>query len=554
MEYKSFIADIEQSIIDHWGRPALSDYKSGPITFSQVGERIARLHILFEHCGIKEGDHIALCGRNCAAWAISYFAVLSYGAVAVPLLHEFKAQQVEHLVNHSDCKLVMLGDVVWEGVDADNLPDIHAVVVMQGFQLVYCKDDKYQQAFDNLTKLFKKKYPQGFSAKNVKYRREKPEDLALINYTSGTTSASKGVMVPYKALMGNQIFADRVITNLNEYSNSICMLPMAHMYGMSFELITEFRRGTHIHFLSRVPSPKIVAQALSEVKPDIIISVPLIIEKIYKTKLKPILDKRLTKTLLRTPYIDKMLLSRIQKELHTAFGENFYEVIIGGAAINQEVEAFLKKVGFRYTIGYGMTECAPIICYADWKDTKLYSCGKAVDELEIKIDSPDPSNIPGEVLVKGDNVMLGYYKNEEETAKVIKDGWLHTGDLAVMDADGYIYIKGRIKNMILSANGQNIYPEEIEDKLNSMEYVNEALVIEKEGKITALVNLDLEKLDRDKVDRNSYNEILEQIRKDTNAELPAYEQISQIFIQVEEFEKTPKRSIKRYMYTHRNNS
>ena len=551
MENNSFIADIEQSIINHWGRPALSDYKSGPVTFSQVGERIARLHILFEQCGINQGDHIALCGRNCAAWAVSYFAILSYGAVAVPLLHEFKPQQVEHLVNHSDCKLIILGDVVWEGVDADNMPDIHAVIVMQGFQLVYCKDEKYQKAFDNLSKLFKKKYPQGFSAKNVKYRRENPDDLALINYTSGTTSASKGVMIPYKALIGNQIFADRVITNLDEHSNSICMLPMAHMYGMAFELITEFRRGTHIHFLSRVPSPKIVAQALAEVKPDIIISVPLIIEKIYKTKLKPVLDKRLTKTLLRTPYIDKMLLSRIQKELHTAFGENFYEVIIGGAAINQEVEAFLKKVGFRYTIGYGMTECAPIICYSDWKDTKVGSCGKAVNEMEVRIDSPDPEHIPGEIIVRGDNVMSGYYKNEEETSKVIIDGWMHTGDLGIMDKDGYLFIKGRKKNMILSSNGQNIYPEELEDKLNSMEYVNEALVIEKEGKITALVNLDLDKLDRDKIDRTEYDNVLEQIRKDTNAELPAYEQIAQIFIQAEEFEKTPKRSIKRYMYSHK---
>ncbi len=551
MENKSFIADIEQSIIKHWGRPALSDYKSGPIPFSQVGERIARLHILFEQCGIQQGDHIAICGRNCSAWAISFFAILSYGAIAVPLLHEFKPQQVEHLVNHSDCKFAILGDIVWEGVDADNFFDVNAVLLMQGFQLVYCKNTKYQQAFDNLQKLFKKKYPNGFSVKNVKYRREKPNDLALINYTSGTTSASKGVMIPYRALIGNQIFADRVITDLNEYSNSICMLPMAHMYGMSYELITEFRRGTHIHFLSRIPSPKVVAQALAEVKPDIIISVPLIIEKIYKTKLKPFLDKRLTKTLLRIPSIDKMLLTRIQRELHTAFGENFYEVIIGGAAMNQEVEAFLKKIGFRYTIGYGMTECAPIICYADWKETKVGSCGKAVDEMEVKIDSPDPTKIPGEILTRGVNVMLGYYKNEEETHKVLQDGWLHTGDLGIMDKDGYVFIKGRKKNMILSSNGQNIYPEELEDKLNSMEYVNEALVIEKEGKITALVNLDYDKLDRDGVGRDSYNVILEQIRKDTNAELPAYEQIAQIFNQAEEFEKTPKRSIKRYMYSHK---
>lgn len=553
MENKSFIADIEQSIIKHWGRPALSDYKSGPITFSGVGERIARLHILFEQCGIKEGDHVALCGRNCAAWAISYFAILTYGAVAVPLLHEFKPQQIEHLVNHSDCKLLMLGDVVWEGVDVENLNSVNAVIIMQGFQLVFCRDEKYKQAFEKLSKLFKKKYPNGFSVKNVKYRRENLDDLALINYTSGTMSASKGVMISYRAMVSNQQFADRVITNLDENSNSICMLPMAHMYGMAFELITEFRRGTHIHFLSRIPSPKIVAQALGEIKPDIIISVPLIIEKIYKTRLKPILDKRLTKALLRVPSIDKKILLHIQKELHTAFGENFYEVIIGGAAMNQEVEAFLKKIGFRYTIGYGMTECAPIICYVDWRDTKVGSCGKVVDEMEIMVDSPDPERIPGEILTRGENVMLGYYKNEEETKRTIIDGWLHTGDLGIIDKEGYLFIKGRKKNMILSSNGQNIYPEELEDKLNSMEYVNESLVIEKEGKITALVNLDFDKLDRDNIDRDRYPEILEQIRKDTNAELPSYEQIAQIFNQAEEFEKTPKRSIKRYLYFHKTN-
>ncbi len=551
MEEISFIADIERSIINNWGRPALSDYKSGPIPFSQVGERIARLHILFEHFGINKGDHIALFSRNCASWAISFFATLTYGAVAVPILHEFKAQTAEHLINHSDCKLLIVGDMAWENIDAENLKDIHAVILMQGFQLVYYKEEKYKQVFDNIANLFKKKYPKGFQKKDVKYKYENPEDLALINYTSGTTSASKGVMLPYRSLIGNQELADRAITNLDSTTNSICMLPMAHMYGMSFELITEFRRGTHIHFLSRVPSPKIVSQALETIKPDIIISVPLIIEKIYKTKLKPILDKRLVKTLLKTPYINEKLLKLIQTGLHTAFGENFYEVIIGGAAMNYEVEAFLKKIGFRFTVGYGMTECGPLICYADWKETKLGSCGKAVDEIELRIDSADPQNIPGEILVRGKNTMIGYYKNEEETAKVLKDGWLHTGDLAVMDSEGYVFIKGRIKNMILSANGQNIYPEEIEDKLNSMEYVNESLVMDKDGKITALVNLDLDKLDRDGFKRDQYNDVLEQIRKDTNKELPSYEHIAQIFIQAEEFEKTPKRSIKRYMYSHK---
>ena len=548
---QSFIANIEKSIINYWDRPALSDYKKEAVTYGEVGKRIARLHILYEHCGIKQGDHIAICSRNCVSWAIAYFSVLSYGAVAVPLLHEFKPQNVEHLVNHSEAKLLIVGDVVWEGIEADNLPNVNAVIQMQDFKLVYCKDEVFRQAYEDLDNLFQEKYPNGFSVNDVKYRRENPEDLALINYTSGTTSMSKGVMIPYRALTGNLNFASRVITNLNEYSNSISMLPLAHMYAMSFELLFEFVAGTHIHFLTRVPSPKIVAQAFAEIKPDIIISVPLIIEKIYKTKLKPILDKRMMRSLLRTPYINKMLLKRIQKSLHVSFGERFYEVIIGGAAMNGEVEAFLKKVGFRYTIGNGMTECAPIICYSDWKETKLYSCGKPVKEMELKIDSPDPEKIPGEIIVRGQNVMLGYYKNERATNETLVDGWLHTGDLGIIDKDGYVFIKGRIKNMILSSNGQNIYPEEIEDKLNSMVYVNEALVMEKEGKIIGLVNLDQERIDIDGLDRKSIDEILEQIRVEANSELPAYEQISKLYIQPEEFERTPKRSIKRYMYTHR---
>ncbi|MCF0210417.1 MAG: AMP-binding protein [Bacteroidales bacterium] len=551
MDNNSFIANIEQSIINFWDRPSLSNFKQDAITFREVGERIAALHIFYEHCGIKKGDHIALCGRNCSEWAVYYFSVLTYGAVAVPLLHEFKPQNVEHLVNHAECKLLVVGDVVWEGIDAENLPMVKAVLQMQGRKLVYCKDNKFKEAYENLDAHFNEKYPNGFSKQDVRYERENPEDLALINYTSGTTSLSKGVMIPYRAIMGNLNFASRVITTLNKYSNTICMLPMAHMYGMAFEVNYEFVCGTHIHFLTRVPSPKIIAQAFADVKPDIIISVPLIIEKIYKNKLKPLLDKRLVKVLLKTPVIDKMFMKRIQTEMNTAFGENFYEVIIGGAAMNREVEAFFNKIGFRYTIGYGMTECAPIICYSDWKDTKKYSCGRPVEEMEVRIDSADPEKIPGEIIVRGQNVMLGYYKNEEATKEALKDGWLHTGDLAIMDKDGFVFIKGRIKNMILSSNGQNIYPEEIEDKINSMEYVNESLVVEQDGKITALVNLDEEKLDKDEVPREKYLEILEQIRTDSNKELPSYEQISQIYLQPEEFERTPKRSIKRYMYSHK---
>ncbi len=550
MKQESFIEKIEQSIVRHWDRPSLSDYHQGPITFEEVGKRIARLHILFEHCGVKDKDHIVLCGRNCAAWAISYMAIITYGAVAVPLLHEFKAQNVEHLVNLSNAKLMIVGDMVWEEIDPNNLPNVNAIIQLQGIKLVYCKDEKYRQAYETLEEKFLQKYPNGFTKQDVVYRREDINSVALISYTSGTSSASKGVMIPYRALLFNFNFASRVITNLNEYSNSISMLPMAHLFSMSFELIYEFYCGTHIHFLTRVPSPKIVMEAFADIKPDIIISVPLIMEKIYKSKLKPILDKRLTKVLLRTPVIDKMLLNKIQTLLHTGFGDRFYEVIIGGAALNQEVEAFLKKIGFRYTVGYGMTECAPIVCYSDWKDVKLYSCGKVVDGCQIKIDSPDSKRIPGEILVKGDNVMLGYYNNPQATNEAFKDGWLRTGDLGIIDQDGYLFIKGRIKNMILCSNGQNIYPEEIEDRLNSMEYVNEALVLEKENKLVGLINLDQDKLDRDGITRDSYPSIIEQIRLDTNKELPAYEQLAKLYIQPEEFEKTPKRSIKRYMYTH----
>jgi long-chain acyl-CoA synthetase len=551
MKKQSFIEDIETTIIKHWDLPALSDYKKGPITYGEVGERIAKLHILFEQCGIKKGDHIALCGRNSASWAISFFSIISYGAIVVPILHEFKPQAVEHLIFHSDSKMLIVGDMVWEGLNEEDLKGVDAVIQMQDYKLVYCQDEQIRQAYDKLEDNFNTKYAKGFQKKDVRYMRENPNDLAIINYTSGTTSISKGVMIPYKALLGNYHFAKNTMPEITQESNTISMLPMAHMYSLSFELIFEFFQGAHIHLLTRVPSPKIVAEAFTLIKPELIISVPLIIEKIYKTKLKPILDKRLVKILLSTPIIDKVFLTRIQTTLNEAFGGRFIEVIVGGAAMNQEVEAFFKKINFRYTIGYGMTECAPIICYAHWDKTKIGSCGKPVDGMKIRIDSSSPETIPGEILVKGTNVMMGYYKNEQATKEALHNGWLHTGDLGVMDKDGYLYIKGRSKNMILSSSGQNIYPEEIEDKLNSMEYVNESLVMEKEGKIVALINLDQDKLDMDNISRDSYNEILEKIRQDTNKEIPAYEQISQMIIQPEEFERTPKRSIKRYIYYHK---
>lgn len=550
MKKQSFIENIENTIINHWDLNALSDYKKGPITFKEVGQRIAKLHILFEECGVKKGDHIAVCGRNSASWAISFFSIISYGAVAVPILHEFKPQAIEHLIFHSDSKMLIVGDMVWEGLSEENLKGINAAIQMQDYKLVYCKDERVRHAYNNLEENFNNKYPKGFQKKDVRYVRENQNDLAIINYTSGTTSISKGVMIPYKALIGNYIFAMNAMKEITQESNTISMLPMAHMYSLSFELIFEFFQGAHIHFLTRIPSPKIVAEAFTLIKPDLIISVPLIIEKIYKTKLKPILDKKLVKLLLSTPIIDKVLLTRIQTTLNEAFGGKFNEVIIGGAAMNQEVEAFFKKINFRYTIGYGMTECAPIICYSPWNKTKVGSCGKPVEGMKVIVDSPSPEIIPGEILVKGTNVMMGYYKNEKVTKETLRNGWLHTGDLGVIDKDGYLYIKGRSKNMILSSSGQNIYPEEIEDKINSMEYVNESLVMEKEGKIIALVNFDQDRLDSDNIEREEYQDVLERIRKEVNDALPNYEQITKLYIQPEEFERTPKRSIKRYMYSH----
>lgn len=544
----SFIANVAVCIKENWDLPALSDYKKEPIYYREVAAQIAKIHLLFEQSGIEKGDKIVLCGRNCSSWAVIFFATLTYGAVAVPLLHEFKSDSITHLVNHSDGKILFVGDVVWEGLIAENMPKLSAIIQMQDFDLVGCNDEKFRSVFDNLESEFAKKYPLGFTKEDVNYQRDNLDTLALINYTSGTTSVSKGVMLSYRSLLSNYMFACEVLPNLKPGDKVISMLPMAHMYGLQFEVIFEFIRGIHIHFLTRIPSPKIIAEAFARVQPDIIISVPLIIEKVYKTKLKPIVDKKSMKVLLRTPVIDTIIKNKILTTLTESFGGKFYEIIIGGSAFNREVETFFKKIGFPHTVGYGMTECGPIICYADWKNHKLGSCGKAVPRMEVKIDSPDETKITGEILVRGANVMMGYYKNEEATKAVLtEDGWLHTGDLGIKDKDGNVYIKGRSKNMILGASGQNIYPEEIEDLLNSMELVNESLVKEENGKLVALVYLDQDYLDTRNITL-SQEEIKNQIKTQANQVLSSYEQLSAIYLQEEEFEKTPKRSIKRYIY------
>lgn len=544
----SFIANITAGFKSNWDLPALSDYKQEPIYYRDVAQQIAKLHILFEQTGIEKGDKIVLCGRNSSAWAVIFFATLTYGAVAVPLLHEFKSESVMHLVNHSDGKILFVGDVVWEGLQAENMPKLSGIIQMQGYDLVACNDEHFREVYSNLDAEFAKKYPNGFTQDDVNYQRDNLDTLALINYTSGTTSVSKGVMLSYRSLLSNYMFACEVLPNLKPGDNVVSILPMAHMYGLQFEVIFEFIRGIHIHFLTRIPSPKIIAEAFARIKPDVIISVPLIIEKVYKSKLKPILDKKKMKLLLRTPVIDTIIKNKILATLTESFGGRFYEIIIGGAAFNREVETFFKKIGFPYTVGYGMTECGPIICYADWKEHKLGSCGKPAPRMEVKIDSPDETKITGEILVKGANVMMGYYKNEEATAAAFtEDGWMRTGDLGIKDKDGNLYIKGRSKNMILGPSGQNIYPEEIEDIINSLEIVNESLVKEEDGKLVALVYLDQDYLDSHNITL-SQEELKNQVKSQANQLLSSYEQISLVYLQEEEFEKTPKRSIKRYIY------
>ena len=550
MNRDSFIANIEESLKNHWDYPALSDYKAEPKYYSFVAKQIAKAHIFFEECGIKKGDKIALCGRNSANWAISFFSIITYGAVAVPILHEFKPEAVHHLVNHSEAKLLFVGDVVWESLDEKKMEGLNGIILLTDFSLVSSNCAPCKRAFQRIEERFQKKYPKGFCREDVKYERENINDLAIINYTSGTTSLSKGVMIPYKAINSNLLFATEELPEMKAGMNVISMLPMAHMYGMAFEIIFEFMVGMHIHFLTRVPSPKIIAEAFERVKPDLIIAVPLIIEKIYKSKIKPMIDKTLVKILLNTPIIDSIIKNKILTSINNAFGGKFNQIIIGGAALNQEVETFFKNLGLRYTIGYGMTECAPIITYSNWKTFKQGSCGKVTTNMQIKIDSPDSENIVGEIMVKGDHVMMGYYKNPEATSAVLsEDGWLRTGDLGLIDKDGHLFIKGRSKNMILGASGQNIYPEEIEDKLNSMEYVMESIVLEQEGKLVAMVYLNQDMLDKEKIDIVHSKSIIRKIKEELNKELPAYSQISYIYLQEEEFEKTPKRSIKRYLYT-----
>ena len=552
MEIPSFNALIQQSIIDHWDQDALTDYKGATLQYHDVARKIEKLHIMFENSGVVKGDKIALCGRNSANWAVAFLATLTYGAIAVPILHEFMPEQIHNIVNHSDAKLLFVGDVVATQVDATKMPGLEGIIYIPDYSLVVSRTDKLTYAREHLNEMFGIKYPKYFRKNHVNYYIEQdPDELAMINYTSGTTGFSKGVMVPYRALWGNADFAENVLGKKIKAGDSvISILPMAHMYGMSFEFIFEFIKGCHIFYLTRIPSPAIIAEAFGRIKPSVIIAVPLVIEKIIRKKVFPKIQNNRMRMLLHMPVISKKVKEKICEQVTNAFGGNFYEVIIGGAAFNQEVERFLHGVGFKYTVGYGATECAPIICYEDYKNFVPGSCGKAALHMMVRIDSPDPENVPGEILAKGPNVMLGYYKNEEATQQTIdENGWYHTGDLGTMDGDGNVFIKGRSKNMLLGASGQNIYPEEIEDKLNSLALVAESVVIQKGDKLVALVYPDFDEAQSLNLGRSELEEIMEQNRQELNTMVPAYSKVSEIRIHEEEFEKTPKKSIKRFLYT-----
>ena len=535
-----FNAYLQKSIQDNWNLDALTDYKGQPLQYKDVARKIEKLHILFENSGVVKGDKIALAGRNSANWAVAFIATLTYGAVAVPVLHEFTPEQMHNIVNHSEAKLLFVGDVVATTIDATKMPHLEGIIYIPDYSLFLSRTNKLTYAREHLNEMFGKKYPKYFRKEHVKYYMEQtPDELALINYTSGTTGFSKGVMIPYRALWGNLDFAINVLgAHVKSGDPIISILPMAHMYGMAFEFIFEFCCGCHIFFLNRIPSPAIIAQAFAEIKPVIIIAVPLVIEKIIRKKVLPKLQNNTMKLLLNMPIINKKVMQKIREQVYKAFGGNFYEIIIGGAAFNQEVEAFLKHIELPFTVGYGATECAPIIAYSDYKDFVPTSCGRAVVHMEVKINSADPQHIPGEILARGTNVMLGYYKNEEATAAVLdKEGWYHTGDLGLMDSDGNIFIKGRSKNMLLGSNGQNIYPEEIEDKLNSMHLVMESLVVQDGDKLIGLVYPDYEEAKALGHSNEELINLMEQNRQELNAILPVYSKLASFEIREDEFER-----------------
>lgn len=545
---ESFLYYIEHSIKTHWDLPALSDYKGQTYTYKDVARKIEKLRILFHESGIKKGDKIALCSRNSSNWGIAFLATLIHGAVAVPILNEFKPDNIHHIINHSEAKLLFVGASVWETLDHKNMPDLDGILRMEDYSIIHANNQKLREAYDHENERFEEKFPGHFTTEYIHYPTDRPEELAMINYTSGTTSASKGVMLPYRSMWSNLKFAiDQMGYNPEEKLVSI--LTMAHMYGLAFEFIYPFATGTQVYFIAKTPSPKVIGEIFADIRPNLIVAVPLIIEKIIKKRVLPQLEKPHIKLFLKIPVLNDKIRNSIKKKILEAFGGRFKLLAVGGAALNHEVEAFLSSVRFPYTVGYGMTECGPGISYDDWRTFRAGSCGKAVDRIKLKIDSPNEHTVVGEIMVKGTNVMDGYYKNPEATAAAIDtDGWLHTGDLGIVDESGYLYIKGRSKNLILGPSGQNIYPEEIEDRLNAMPYIAESLVIEKDGKLTALIYPDYEAAKSNRLSDESLVKIMDENRKQLNHLLPGYSQIARIKIRHEEFEKTPKKSIKRFLY------
>ena len=546
----SFNSYIERTIKDNWLLDALTDYKGTTLQYHDVARKIEKLHIMMQAAGIRKGDRIAVCGRNSAHWAVAFLATLTYGAVVVPILHEFNGEQIHNIVNHSEARLLFVGDYVVNTITPDEMPQLEGILNLPDFSLHTTRSEALTQAREHLNEMFGRKYPNAFRKEDVCWHKDTAEELAMINYTSGTTGYSKGVMLPYRALWGNVDFCQKQLgIHMPKFSRTLSILPMAHMYGMSIEFLFPFCSGYHLFFLTRLPSPAIIAEAFKEVCPDVVVAVPLIIEKIIRKRVFPKIQSNAIKVLLKMPVVSKKVKERICQEVYAAFGGRAYEVIVGGAPLNQEIEQFLKSIDFPLTVGYGTTECAPLISYSDYHDFVPTSCGTPLPGMETKILSPDPQHIAGEIVTRGVNLMLGYYKNEDATRQALdEEGWYHTGDLATMSADGHLFIRGRLKNMLLGANGQNVYPEEIEDKLNSMALVSESLIVQRGDKLVALVHPDMDEVRSMGFSQEELESVMEQNRQELNAQLPVYSKLLAFEIQEEEFMKTPKKSIKRYLY------
>ena len=543
-----FIDYIEQSIIKNWDKDALTDYKGITLQYKDVARKIAKFHIVLESAGIQPGDKIAVCGRNSAHWGVTFLATITYGAVIVPILHEFKADNIHNIVNHSEAKLLFVGDQAWENLNEDAMPLLEGIASLTDFTALVSRNEKLTYAFEHRNAIYGQRYPKNFRPEHICYRKDRPEELAIINYTSGTTGYSKGVMLPYRSIWSNVAYCFEMLP-VKAGDHIVSMLPMGHVFGMVYDFLYGFSAGAHIYFLTRMPSPKIIAQSFAEIKPRVISCVPLIVEKIIKKDILPRVDSKIGKLLLKVPIVNDKIKSLARQAAMEIFGGNFDEIIIGGAPFNAEVEAFLKKIGFPYTIAYGMTECGPIICSSRWETLKLASCGKATTRMEVRIDSPDPKTHAGEIVCRGMNMMLGYYKNPEATAQIIDaNGWLYTGDLGTIDDEGYVTVRGRSKNLLLTSSGQNIYPEEIESKLNNMPYVAESLIVLQHDKLVALIYPDFDDAFAHGLQQADIIKVMEANRVELNQQLPNYSQISKVKIHFEEFEKTAKKSIKRFMY------